>query len=222
MNYREIEYSIIVAFCKNYGIGYKNRLPWHFKDDMKHFYNLTTSIPLHYDNTIFYKNNRELSHVIMGHNTWKSLDYKPLKNRTNIILTSNVDECKKNTLNKINQMNYMNIKFQQDKNNIFDENIYFKNILFFNSPYKIEDYLTTKENPHAWIIGGSSIYDFYLRTMNVKNIYSTLIHNNYNCDTYLNPLYINIKKTKYIKNKTDYIFDNKQNTLLEFQYLIKK
>jgi dihydrofolate reductase len=211
MYYSKVEYSIIVAFCKRFGIGYKNKLPWHFKDDMKHFYKLTTSTPFHYDNTKFYKNDKELSNVIMGHNTWKSLQYKPLKNRMNIILTSNIELCREKTMIMMKKNNYCN------ENQIYyNDNI--KNILYFNCPYKIEEYILNRQNPHAWIIGGSTIYDFYLKNMNVENIYSTLIHKDYKCDTFFNMSYIN---NKYKTNKIDFIVDNDKNTLLEFKYLSK-
>jgi dihydrofolate reductase len=65
--------NIIVAFDKNYNIGYKNSIPWHIPDDLANFKKLTT-------NNI----------CVMGRNTWESLPnkFRPLPNRKNIIISS--------------------------------------------------------------------------------------------------------------------------------------
>jgi len=64
--------SIIVAVAKNGVIGKNNDMPWHFPDDMKYFMQTT-------------KNH----HVILGRKNYDSLPlkFKPLPNRTNIIVT---------------------------------------------------------------------------------------------------------------------------------------
>lgn len=78
--------NMIVAYCKNRGIGIGNALPWHIHNELKYFKNLTSS------------NGNDC--VIMGKKTWLSLPKKPLQNRTNIILSSSLtkDELPKNTL----------------------------------------------------------------------------------------------------------------------------
>ena len=67
--------KLIVAFCRNRGIGWKNSLPWHLKNDLQHFQKLTMG-----------KGNNA---VIMGRKTWERLPEKskPLPKRTNIVLT---------------------------------------------------------------------------------------------------------------------------------------
>ena len=45
------------------GIGYNNKLPWHYIEDLKRFYNLTTI-----DNAC----------IVMGRKTWQSLPHRPL------------------------------------------------------------------------------------------------------------------------------------------------
>lgn len=65
--------QIILATDMNYGIGYKNDLPWkNIKKDMEFFKEKTTG-----------------HIVIMGRNTWESLPdkYKPLPNRYNIVIS---------------------------------------------------------------------------------------------------------------------------------------
>ena len=65
--------KLIVAYCKNRGIGFQNQLPWRLSADLKRFKELT----------IGNGNNA----VIMGRNTWASLpsEYKPLPKRENIV-----------------------------------------------------------------------------------------------------------------------------------------
>ena len=65
---------MIVAYCKNRGIGQNNLIPWYIPEDFKYFKKMTSNV----------KN----SGIIMGKNTWESLPKKPLKNRENIILSS--------------------------------------------------------------------------------------------------------------------------------------
>ena len=65
--------KLIVAFSKNLGIGYKNKIPWNLKNDLKYFKKLTIG-----------KGNNA---VVMGKNTWKSLPIKSLPKRENLILS---------------------------------------------------------------------------------------------------------------------------------------
>ena len=68
--------KLIVAMCKNRGIGYNNNLPWKIKEDLQHFSKLTTG-----------EGNNA---IIMGKNTWLSIGSKPLPNRENLILSSSL------------------------------------------------------------------------------------------------------------------------------------
>lgn len=64
--------NLIAAADKNWGIGYKGELLCHIKEDMK-----------------FFRETTEGKCVIMGKSTFLSLPgQKPLKNRKNIILTT--------------------------------------------------------------------------------------------------------------------------------------
>ena len=72
--------NIIVAACRNRGIGYKNLLPWHIPSELKYFKHLTLG-----------KGNNA---VVMGKNTWKSLK-KPLPKRDNFVLSTTMDENEK-------------------------------------------------------------------------------------------------------------------------------
>jgi dihydrofolate reductase/thymidylate synthase len=72
-------YRIVVAYDQNRGIGYNNKLPWHFKEDIENFKKLTSTV----------KNNKKQNAVIMGRKTYESipLKFRPLKNRLNLILS---------------------------------------------------------------------------------------------------------------------------------------
>ena len=64
--------NIIVARCKNGGIGINNKLPWYFKEDLKYFSKITKG-----------EGNNA---IIMGRKTYESIG-KELPNRLNIILS---------------------------------------------------------------------------------------------------------------------------------------
>ena len=93
---------IIVACEQNNGIGLDNKIPWYVPEDLKYFKQTT----LH--NT-----------VIMGRNTFLSLNNKPLSNRKNIVVTS------KKCYSTEGNLTFMNIK--ESKNyieNNTNENIF--------------------------------------------------------------------------------------------------
>jgi len=62
--------SIICIIAKNRAIGFKNKLLYDIPEDMKHFKDITSGRV-----------------VIMGENTFHSMNDRPLPNRVNIILT---------------------------------------------------------------------------------------------------------------------------------------
>jgi dihydrofolate reductase len=73
MNGGGIKLSLIMARADNGTIGADNALPWHISSDLKNFKRLTTGKP-----------------VIMGRKTFESIG-KPLKGRTNIVVTRQTD-----------------------------------------------------------------------------------------------------------------------------------
>jgi dihydrofolate reductase len=72
--------SIIVAIALNNAIGKNNDLLWHISRDLKRFKELTQG---HY--------------IVMGKKTYFSLPVRPLKNRTNLVITDiegeQIDNC---------------------------------------------------------------------------------------------------------------------------------
>lgn len=66
--------NLIVAKADNDAIGLNNRMPWHIGEDLKYFKRITLG-----------------KTVLMGRKTWESLPFKPLKNRRNIVISSQKD-----------------------------------------------------------------------------------------------------------------------------------
>ena len=60
---------LVAAMDQGHVIGFKNKLPWHCKEDLKHFKKLTDG-----------------KHIVMGRKTFESLP-KMLPNRHHIVLT---------------------------------------------------------------------------------------------------------------------------------------
>ena len=69
--------KLIVAVSNKNGIGKDNKIPWNSSKDIRFFRNVTQIAPRGKQNV-----------VIMGSNTWKSIDlpFRPLKKRYNILL----------------------------------------------------------------------------------------------------------------------------------------
>lgn len=73
MSYANVEVAQVVAISQNHAIGKDNQLPWHISADLQHFKRLTQG-----------------GIVIMGRKTFESMGAKPLPNRTNLVVTTNV------------------------------------------------------------------------------------------------------------------------------------
>ena len=67
--------ELIWAQDQNGGIGKNGRLPWHISEDLQNFKKITSGEP-----------------IVMGRTTWDSLPFKPLPNRRNIVLSSQLIE----------------------------------------------------------------------------------------------------------------------------------
>lgn len=142
--------KLIVAICKNGGIGYKNKIPWHLKKDLQYFKKMTIG------------NNNNA--VIMGNNTWKSLNKTPLPKRTNIILT---------------QKSIKNVSENTRENSSY---------IFKNSIDDAIQYCEKNRFDDIWIIGGTKIYDLAFKKNIINEIYITDIKNDFICDTYFNDI----------------------------------
>ena len=151
--------NCLVAVEKNQGIGFEGQMPWpHLKGDMSWFRKMTTG-----------------HIVIMGSNTWKSLGYKPLPNRINVVLSQthhySGDNKADHTFSNSNTA-----------------------LAFCNNEYPDKE---------IFIIGGGKIYQEYFYKIN--KFYITEIDESYKCDTFFNLQYVqnNFTKVKKVATFTD-------------------
>jgi len=152
--------NIIVAICKNNGIGINNTLPWHYTSDLKKFKKLTTG------------NNNNA--IIMGKTTYQSIN-KNLLNRDNLILSKTLIIDKK--INDYTSKSFTNLD-------------------------SLLNFTKTKTYDDIWIIGGSQIYELFLKKNIVDKIYLTYINKLYDCDIFFPK--INLNNFKLINNNIQY------------------
>ena len=146
-----MKFNIILATDIDYGISKYNKIPWHIPEDLKFFNKIT-------------KNNI----CIMGSTTAKDLG-KPLRDRINIVISSN-DDC--NDLGK-SDPNYNNNDFIIVRN--FEDAIKKANTL-------------TESKKEIFVIGGSRLYNEALKSDKLNKIYYTRINQSYSCDNFVEPL----------------------------------
>jgi len=146
----------IVAIDLHNGISKNGSIPWTSKKDMTHFYKKTTG-----------------NIVIMGRNTYFSIpeERRPLKNRLNIVLTSQPDLYK--------DISNSNVIFTDDDSMYID---------FFNSQEKYKSVFPfLHENFKVFVIGGKQIYEKLIPSCDT--IWLTQIKKDYNCDLFLKNIY---------------------------------
>ena len=133
--------SAIVAVDNSWGIGFNGDLLEHIPEDLKYFKQLT-------ENNI----------VIMGRKTWDSLPKKPLPNRLNFVITSQIQNSGCDLINgEWILISMENMIFQLENNN--------------------HDY------DNYFIIGGGQIYEKLLPLCD--RVYVTKINKSHeNVDTY--------------------------------------
>jgi len=139
-----MSFNLIAAVTADqWGIGYKGNLPWaRFPEDMRLFREYTTN-----------------GIVIMGRKTWHSMNNRPLKDRTNIVVSR--------TLAEANQAGTRKRPANTESQTIdpvffrssFPEALILANSLIINNPRQI------------WIIGGSSLYQEALNHPDCGQIY---------------------------------------------------
>lgn len=95
--------------------------------------------------------------IIMGRKTWNSLNDSPLPGRMNIVLSRTLNDDNNSTL---------------------------KNTLFFNTFESIINHCTNEKYDEVWIIGGETIYKYFMERHLVNKCYITHIDFEYNCDTF--------------------------------------
>ncbi|KAK9302128.1 hypothetical protein QLX08_005741 [Tetragonisca angustula] len=144
---------LIAAACEGMGIGVKGTLPWKLKNEMAFFASMTTNT----------KDPDKKNVVLMGRRTWDCIPkkHRPLQNRINIILTSQV-------------LDYGN------------DAIVCKSI-----PHALEVIAKPPlkdQVERIWVIGGSSVYKAAMESLNFHRLYLTRIKKHFDCDTFFPPI----------------------------------
>lgn len=159
---------IICAMGSNSIIGNKNELPWKgiekYKFDMRHFKNTTTG-----------------NIVVMGYNTYCSLGKKGLKDRINIVISSNhYDEILKDS-----SIDYV-FKTCDELNKFIDTNKDSEEFKYKN----------------LYIIGGSKLYNTFLQNDDVDELILTIFNDNFEGDRYF-PIELLINKYDFAEKLLD-------------------
>ncbi len=139
--------TILVAHDEDRVIGKNNKIPWQNSEDLKLFKDRTTG-----------------HSIIMGRNTWLSLPMKPLKNRLNLVVSTQFSATAK----------YFNIN-----NSEYGASHYFPTL---------EDALDYAKNKQPdqpiFLIGGEKLYSYALEHNLVDRICVSLIPGKHEGDTY--------------------------------------
>ena len=137
--------SIITAMTKDLIIGAGNKLPWKIPEELQYFKLATSNKP-----------------IIMGGNTFVSINQKPLPNRFNIVLTRD--------LKKFHNQAEIHVA-----NNLSFANNITESLSLARSFYL--DKTTDIESEEIMIIGGREIYKQFLPLAN--KLYISVIKDNY-------------------------------------------
>lgn len=122
--------SMIFGSDKNGAIGYQNKLPYKNKHDMEVFKSYTMN-----------------KVVIMGWNTWQSLNGFPLKNRINIVISKIPETIRHYDINPDTTLDFFT--------SLEEALVYFNHV------------------PEVFIIGGAKLFQYALD----KNLVDEIIHN---------------------------------------------
>jgi dihydrofolate reductase/thymidylate synthase len=136
-------YSFIACVDSKLGIGKivdnEYCMPWHnIPADLQYFKNMT----IH-------------KTIVMGYNTFTTLNFKPLKNRLNIVFTTKQIYSK------------------------------FENLIFVNSFEMFEKKIKNMNKNDIYVIGGGDLFHQFLRKYDIDNIYLTQLSKDYKCDFFL-------------------------------------
>jgi dihydrofolate reductase/thymidylate synthase len=166
-------FSTVVAIDINKGIAKDGKIPWHYPEDLKFFKELTTGHV-----------------VIMGRKTYESIGH-PLPNRINIVISSELKQNDGQTHSELKQTNTdqtsssdITTADQQtntDKSNQSDDT----ELILFNDLWKcVEFCMSTYKNKKLFVIGGGTIYKWFITNRLITSEYVTQSCTNYDCDTF--------------------------------------
>ena len=171
----------IYATDINNGLSKDGVIPWKSKKDMNFFMNKT-----------------KYNVVIMGRKTFFSLpdNVRPLKNRLNVVLTSNPDQFE----------DYKEVIFTDDVNK-------YKSILNNKSNYR-EMFPYLNSDFKIFIIGGKNIYEQYIPLC--ETVWVTRIKKNYSCDLFF---HYSLRDSKQFK-EPEIIDEDDELTIYKYKNII--
>lgn len=193
--------KLIIAYDGKFGIGKNGIIPWNIPKEIKLFKSLTTNSKQS-DNTKTSQNKSESKPlIVMGYNTWKSIQKKPLPDRINIIISKSHNE-----------------------KSIYPETLWFESPELFVkniTPYK-------STNAPIWIIGGKSIYNWFLNSNLISELYISEILGDYKCDVSFDSnrfknIYKNFNPVNFPTNHGTFILKHliyKNNSEIAYQNLL--
>ena len=174
--------KLICAVSQNNIIGKNNQLPWKIREEMQYFKQTTIGEKVN------------ANAVVMGFRTFESLNFNPLEDRLNIVLTSK-DHFKSNS----------------DKKTFFVDSI--ENGLLIARSQNVEN---------LFVIGGKQIYDLFLKKNLVQEIYYSKIKKDFDGDTVMVDVDWDTYRLKSVK-ETElvdyYVYRNVNRPSGENQYL---
>ena len=143
-----MKYNIIACVNNKLALGKNNELLYHIKEDMNRFVALTTH-----------------NIVIMGRKTYESIPNAPLKNRLNIIISSNKDYF-----------------IEPPQENVIIVHSVDEAIEYCNA---FEDILKSKnENIQVFVIGGAAIYTAFIDKDVINKAFITKVNATDDGDVY--------------------------------------
>lgn len=151
----------IVAHDENRVIAKDGKIPWKIKEDLKLFRQITTG-----------------HSTIMGRKTWESIPekYRPLPNRTNIVLTKDLNSfaIKPVPSSSDNIGRLIGSKHKQQENT------------WFTTKWDSAIEIAKKYRPgkHIFIIGGASIYDYAINEAKIDRILLSLVDGEHEGDVF--------------------------------------
>ncbi len=159
--------SIIAAMTENKIIGFNNCLPWKIAAELQYFKKITLNKP-----------------IIMGWNTFGSINNKALPNRCNIVLTRDLKKFK-------DHMVYDNLIFATT----IEDSLRYAGKFYNNK--NIDSSCSAEQE--IMIIGGREIYKQFLPLAN--KLYLSIIKNNYTGDVFFPEYDVNCWK---LVNREEY------------------
>ena len=179
--------NIIVAYCKNRGIGINNRLPWSLPQDLKRFKLLTTG---------------DENSIIMGRKTWESLPVKPLPKRKNIIVSRTMDDTVlENTVVKRSLNDALDYSKQINMKNTW--------IIGGSSIYKQALYENLIHNVYATEIDSSLYCDVFFPE--IPENFVKIANSKWYTHNFLDYQYVHYKNKNLIQNEQIIHSDEHQN-----------